>query len=98
MKNLTKLQWTFIEEGSYVVSSLTTVEAKNIISNAVTLVIAGYAGNVDLGILESDLLFGNIDYNQADKEAVRKFIKEMQDAKNDEYLESDLLLESIFKN
>ena len=87
MKNLTKLQWTFIEEGSYVVSELTTVEAKNIISNAVTLVIAGYAGNVDLGILESDLLFGNIDYNQADKEAVRKFIKEMQDAKNNEYLE-----------
>ena len=91
MKNLTKLQWAFIEEGSYVVSSLTTVEAKNIISNAVTLVIAGYAGNVDLGILESDLLFGNINYKQADKEAVRKFIKEMQDAKNDEYLESIIL-------
>lgn len=88
MENVTKLQWAFIEDGSYLTSSLHTAEAKNIINNAVTLIIAGYAGNVDLGILESDLLYGNIDYKQDDKKTVRKFIKEMQDAKRDEYLEN----------
>lgn len=88
MENVTKLQWAFIEDGSYLTSSLHTAEAKNIINNAVTLIIAGYAGNVDLGILESDLLYGNIDYKQDDKKTVRKFIQEMQGAKTDEYLEN----------